>query len=293
LNIQTFTPLKIDNLVKRYGAFEAVKKVSFEVKAGEIFGLLGPNGAGKTSIISIITTLEKPTEGHTLVFGEDVTINPMFTKRKIGIVHQEVIHSGFFDVEEYVSAAFKLEAKSDKEEYIAGDTAAVSIDANYYFGVPVEGGTVEYSIASQDYYFDKYHDEYFQFGSGWYSCYYDCRYGDQFILRNTVPLSQNGKATIRQPLDYKTLFTNEADRKSKIFVMYITVKDKTGKIAVSQLMTPECESIVITSTKGQVVKLPAKSIPTLGRATSGVILMRFADKNDTISAATCLSTATG
>jgi uncharacterized protein YfaS (alpha-2-macroglobulin family) len=102
------------------------------------------------------------------------------------------------------------------------------------FGVPVEGGTVEYSIASQDYYFDKYRDEYFQFGSGWYSCYYDCRYGDQFILRNTVPLSQNGKATIRQPLDYKTLFTNEADRKSKIFVMYITVKDKTGKAVSTQ-----------------------------------------------------------
>ncbi|MBP9695522.1 MAG: Ig-like domain-containing protein, partial [Candidatus Magasanikbacteria bacterium] len=141
---------------------------------------------------------------------------------------------GFFDVEEYVSAAFKLEAKSDKSEYIAGDTAAISIDADYYFGVPVEGGSVEYSIASQDYYFDKYRDEYFQFGSGWYSCYYDCRYGDQFILRNTVPLSQNGKATIKQPLDYKTLFANEADRKSKIFVMYVTVKDKTGKAVSTQ-----------------------------------------------------------
>jgi uncharacterized protein YfaS (alpha-2-macroglobulin family) len=137
---------------------------------------------------------------------------------------------GFFDVEEYVSAAFKLEAKSDKSEYIAGDTAAISIDADYYFGVPVEGGS-GYSI-KQDY--DKYRDEYFQFGSGWYSCYYDCRYGDQFILRNTVPLSQNGKATIKQPLDYKTLFANEADRKSKIFVMYVTVKDKTGKAVSTQ-----------------------------------------------------------
>jgi DNA gyrase subunit A len=67
------------------------------------------------------------------------------------------------------------------------------------------------------------------------------------------------------------------------------VKDKTGKIVVSQLIPPGTGSVVLTSTKGQVVKLPSDSIPRLGRATSGVILMRFADKTDTIAAATCLT----
>ncbi len=67
------------------------------------------------------------------------------------------------------------------------------------------------------------------------------------------------------------------------------VKDKTGLITVSQLVPQDCESVILTSTKGQVVKLPINSIPRLGRATSGVILMRFADKSDTIAAATCLT----
>lgn len=66
------------------------------------------------------------------------------------------------------------------------------------------------------------------------------------------------------------------------------VKDKTGKVVVSQIVPADTESVILTSTKGQVVKLPINSVPRLGRATSGVILMRFADKNDTIAAATCL-----
>ncbi|MBU1326723.1 DNA gyrase subunit A [Patescibacteria group bacterium] len=67
------------------------------------------------------------------------------------------------------------------------------------------------------------------------------------------------------------------------------VKDKTGKVVVSQLVPPDCEGVILTSTKGQVVKLPISSVPSLGRATSGVILMRFTDKSDTIAAATCLT----
>lgn len=67
------------------------------------------------------------------------------------------------------------------------------------------------------------------------------------------------------------------------------VKDKTGKVVVSQIIPPDCDSVILTSNKGQVVKLPVGSVPQLGRATSGVILMRFADKSDTVAAATFLS----
>ena len=66
------------------------------------------------------------------------------------------------------------------------------------------------------------------------------------------------------------------------------VKDKTGKVVVSQIVPTDTESVILTSIKGQVVKLPINSVPRLGRATSGVILMRFTDKTDTIAAATCL-----
>lgn len=98
-------PLEITNLRKSYkgGTVEAVRGLSFTVNPGEIFGLLGPNGAGKTTIISTITTLEKPSSGTVKVFGVDVLKDPMFTKRQIGVVHQEVINSGFFDVEEILT----------------------------------------------------------------------------------------------------------------------------------------------------------------------------------------------
>jgi ABC-2 type transport system ATP-binding protein len=98
-------PLEITDLRKRYkdSKVEAVKGVTFDVKPGEIFGLLGPNGAGKTTIISSITTLEEPTSGSVKVFGVEVTKDPMFTKKQLGVVHQEVITSGFFDVEEIMT----------------------------------------------------------------------------------------------------------------------------------------------------------------------------------------------
>lgn len=97
--------LEIDQLKKTYHSAngpstEALKGISFNVQPGEIFGLLGPNGAGKTTLISIMTTLEKATSGDVKVFGDSVTTSPLKTKTKIGIVPQEVVSSGFFDLEE-------------------------------------------------------------------------------------------------------------------------------------------------------------------------------------------------
>ena len=91
-------PLEVDRLSKKYGAFCAVNGVSFSVKPGEIFGLLGPNGAGKTTIISTITTLEEPTGGTVRVFGHDVVTDTKASKFSLGVVPQEIVNHGFFDV---------------------------------------------------------------------------------------------------------------------------------------------------------------------------------------------------
>ncbi|MEA1936969.1 MAG: alpha-2-macroglobulin family protein [Patescibacteria group bacterium] len=139
----------------------------------------------------------------------------------------------YFEVEEYVPAPFKVETKTDKEEYISGDMLNLDIDASYYFGAAVEGGEVEYSIGSQDYYFDKYTDEYFNFGSRWYYCY-DCSYGDKFILRNKTELDSSGKAKISHRLDLNKLFADQKDVKSKIFVVYITIKNSNGQAVSAQ-----------------------------------------------------------
>ncbi|AAL80707.1 DrrA-related ABC transporter ATP-binding protein [Pyrococcus furiosus DSM 3638] len=79
----------VENLVKKYGDFEAVKGISFKVKQGEIFAFLGPNGAGKTTTVHVLTTLLKPTSGRAIVAGHDVVKEPMEVRKKIGIVFQD------------------------------------------------------------------------------------------------------------------------------------------------------------------------------------------------------------
>lgn len=66
------------------------------------------------------------------------------------------------------------------------------------------------------------------------------------------------------------------------------VNQKTGTLRTAIMVTENIDQVVITSKGGQVIKLPLKNIPRLGRATQGVILMRFADKRDSVAAAACL-----
>ena len=66
------------------------------------------------------------------------------------------------------------------------------------------------------------------------------------------------------------------------------VNEKTGKLATAEVVTQDYEQIVITSKEGQVIKLPLKNIPQMGRATQGVILMRFNNKSDKVAAMTAL-----
>lgn len=81
--------IEVENLTKRFGPIEAVKGISFEVEAGELFGFLGPNGAGKTTTISMLCTLLKPTSGTARVAGYDVVGDAASVRRSIGLVFQD------------------------------------------------------------------------------------------------------------------------------------------------------------------------------------------------------------
>jgi DNA gyrase subunit A len=67
-----------------------------------------------------------------------------------------------------------------------------------------------------------------------------------------------------------------------------TVSPKTGDLAVEVCVTDKTYQVVITSRNGQVIKLPVKNIPKMGRSTQGVILMRFAKSGDGVAAAAVL-----
>ena len=87
------TIISVEQLVKKYGDFEAVKGISFEVYEGEIFGLLGPNGAGKSTTLEIIETLRKKTSGKVMVDGIDLDRDPQEIKKIIGVQLQT---SGYY-----------------------------------------------------------------------------------------------------------------------------------------------------------------------------------------------------
>ncbi len=78
--------LEVDNVVKKYGDFTALNKVSITVPTGSIYGLLGPNGAGKTSLIRIINQITLPDSGTILLDGKKLQPNDV---QHIGYLPEE------------------------------------------------------------------------------------------------------------------------------------------------------------------------------------------------------------
>lgn len=87
------TIISVRDLTKKYGDFEAVKGISFDVSEGEIFGLLGPNGAGKSTTLEIIETLREKTSGTVFVGGFDLDKQPNEIKKIVGVQLQT---SGYY-----------------------------------------------------------------------------------------------------------------------------------------------------------------------------------------------------
>src|SRR5882757_3896105 len=76
--------IKVQNLVKLFGAKRAVDGVSFSVERGEVLGFLGPNGAGKSTSMRMITGFIPPSGGTVTVGGFDIVEHPIEAKRLVG-----------------------------------------------------------------------------------------------------------------------------------------------------------------------------------------------------------------
>lgn len=90
--------LELRDVRKSYNGVEVVKGISFTIEPGEIFGLLGPNGAGKSTTINMIGGVSHLGSGSIQVFGADVVENFLETRRKTGVMHQEVVVDTFFTI---------------------------------------------------------------------------------------------------------------------------------------------------------------------------------------------------
>ncbi|NUQ80485.1 MAG: ATP-binding cassette domain-containing protein [Bacteroidetes bacterium] len=74
------------HLTKKYGEFEAVKSVSFEIRTGEVVGFLGPNGAGKTTTMKMLTGILKPSAGSATINGADLLSETDRVRQLIGFL---------------------------------------------------------------------------------------------------------------------------------------------------------------------------------------------------------------
>ena len=86
--MNTATAIECRELTRRFGGFTAVDGISFDVRAGEVFGFLGANGAGKTTAIRMLTGLLAPSSGRASVAGHDVSTEAERIKRSIGYMSQ-------------------------------------------------------------------------------------------------------------------------------------------------------------------------------------------------------------
>ena len=107
--------IKLENVTKKYGKFEALKGISFEIKEGEIVGLLGPNGAGKSTTMNIITGFIEQTSGIVTIDGHDILKKPKKAKKLIGYMPEGVPLYSDLTVKEFVKYMAELKGVPRKE----------------------------------------------------------------------------------------------------------------------------------------------------------------------------------
>ncbi|HRW56014.1 MAG TPA: ATP-binding cassette domain-containing protein [Phycisphaerae bacterium] len=108
----------VRDLVKRFGAFEAVRHVSFDVSAGEVFGLLGPNGAGKSTTFRMLCGLLKVSEGEVRVAGHDLRRAAGRARARLGYMAQQFSLYSHLTVDEnlrFFGRAYGLGARRLRE----------------------------------------------------------------------------------------------------------------------------------------------------------------------------------
>ena len=107
--------IELNKVTKKYGSRSAVEDLSFSVEKGEVVGFLGPNGAGKTTTMKMITGYMSPTFGSVKIDGEDVFLNPLKTKKKIGYLPEIPPVYGDMYVEKYLHYVAGLKQIPKKE----------------------------------------------------------------------------------------------------------------------------------------------------------------------------------
>lgn len=90
--------LQVKNISKNFGGVKAVDDVSFDLHQGEAIGIIGPNGSGKSTVINLITGFLKPSSGHIIFRGQDITTNMPHQRVNLGIARSFQMARPFYNL---------------------------------------------------------------------------------------------------------------------------------------------------------------------------------------------------
>lgn len=95
--------VQIQDVSKKYGTQQALKKIDLTIYQGQFFGLLGVNGAGKSTLINILAGLVRPTTGSVKIMQKDIINEYREARRNLGVVPQELIDEPFFHIKDLLT----------------------------------------------------------------------------------------------------------------------------------------------------------------------------------------------
>ena len=107
--------IRLENVEKRYGSFQALHPLNLHVKKGEVFGFLGPNGAGKTTTIRTLAGVLTPSAGKVLIDGIDIIENPVDSKKRVGYIPDRPYLYEKLTALEFLSFVGRLYGLTDEE----------------------------------------------------------------------------------------------------------------------------------------------------------------------------------
>ncbi len=119
--------LKVENLCKTYGEketkVEALKDVNFTVSKGDFIAIIGPSGSGKSTLLHILGGVERPSDGHIYVEGEDIVKQSennlaLYRRRQVGLIYQFYNLIPILNVKENISLPVMLDGKKPDEAYL-------------------------------------------------------------------------------------------------------------------------------------------------------------------------------
>ncbi len=121
--------LRLEGVVKKFGAFRAVDRVSLDIRAGEFFALLGPSGCGKTTLLRMLAGFETPDQGHILLNGKDIA-HVLPHERPVNMMFQSYALFPHLNVRDNVAFGLKRAgmARADIEKRVSEMLALVKLE---------------------------------------------------------------------------------------------------------------------------------------------------------------------